>query len=98
MGFALAFLLASLAIVSIHHCQRNLVGLRLVIGGCGPVFAGEAIGRRLLISNPGARQRCRSSPGLSARHTRRRRGRGRQRSLALLLPTVRRGHFPVRCA
>ena len=43
MGFALAFLLTAVAVVSIHHCQRNLDGLRLTVSGCTPVFAGEPL-------------------------------------------------------
>ena len=33
MGFALAFLLTAVTVVSIHHCQRNLTGLRLTVDG-----------------------------------------------------------------
>jgi len=38
MGFALAFVLTAVAVISIHHCQRNLAGLRLSVSGCAPVF------------------------------------------------------------
>src|SRR5690606_22008153 len=95
MGFALAFMLAALAIVSIHQCQRNLAGLQLAIGGCGPVFAGEVLECRLLISNPGNRQRVQiiagperdDTPAVNV-------GPGGSASLALLLTTSRRGSFP----
>jgi uncharacterized protein (DUF58 family) len=40
LGYALAFLLASLALVSTLHTHRNLVGLRLIGSAAGPVFAG----------------------------------------------------------
>lgn len=41
LAFALAFLLASLGIVSILHTWRNLLGLRVEAGRCTAVFAGE---------------------------------------------------------
>ena len=44
MGFALAFLLTAVAVVSIHHCQRNLAGLRLSVSGCDPGLRGRAHG------------------------------------------------------
>lgn len=52
MGFALAFLLTAVAVVSIHHCQRNLAGLRLSVSGGAPVFAGEFLECRVHIANP----------------------------------------------
>lgn len=42
LGFALTFLLASLAVVSIVHTFRNLHGLTFHAGQARPVFAGEA--------------------------------------------------------
>ena len=54
MGFALAFLLTAVAVVSIHHCQRNLAGLRLTVSGCEPVFAGEPLECTLYVDEPGA--------------------------------------------
>ncbi|MGI9330276.1 MAG: DUF58 domain-containing protein [Gammaproteobacteria bacterium] len=41
LGFALTFLLAAVAIVSINHCHYNLAGLRVAALGAEPVFVGE---------------------------------------------------------
>jgi len=41
LAHALAFLLASIAAVSMLHTHRNLHRLRIASGGCAPVFAGE---------------------------------------------------------
>lgn len=57
MAFALAFLLTALAIVSIHHCQRNLAGLRLSAVACPPAFAGEVLNGAVAAKNPGRRPR-----------------------------------------
>ena len=54
LAYLLTFLLASLAIVSILHTQRNLLHLRVVPGGGAPVFAGEAALFRICLHNDGA--------------------------------------------
>ncbi len=54
MGFALAFLLTGIGIVSIHHCHHNLVGLKLKSLGAMPVFAGEQLQFRFVLHNPGS--------------------------------------------
>ena len=41
LGFTLTFLLAGLALVMMHHCHNNLLGLRVRFVGAAPVFAGE---------------------------------------------------------
>lgn len=41
LAYGLTFLLASLALVSSVHTQRNLLGLALMPGGATPVFAGQ---------------------------------------------------------
>ncbi|MEE8119166.1 MAG: DUF58 domain-containing protein [Gammaproteobacteria bacterium] len=41
MGFVLTFFLGGLALVSMHHCHRNLEGLVLRLGKVEPVFAGQ---------------------------------------------------------
>ncbi|NND58817.1 MAG: DUF58 domain-containing protein [Gammaproteobacteria bacterium] len=41
LGLALAFLLAGLAVVTMHHCHRNLSRLRLRLGATGSAFAGH---------------------------------------------------------
>jgi len=69
MGFALAFVLTAVAVVSIHHCQRNLAGLRLSVSGCTPVFAGEPMECTLHVTNPGRMPRWQIAAGPAAERT-----------------------------
>ncbi len=41
LSFLLTFLLVGLGFVSMHSCQRNLVGLEISFAGVDPVFAGD---------------------------------------------------------
>ena len=69
MGFALAFLLTAVAVVSIHQCQRNLAGLRISVSGCDPVFAGEPMECTLHVTNPGRGPRWQIAAGPAAERT-----------------------------
>lgn len=69
MGFALAFLLTAVAVVSIHHCQRNLAGLRLSVSGCEPVFAGEPMECTLHVTNPDRGPRWQIAAGPATERT-----------------------------
>jgi uncharacterized protein (DUF58 family) len=51
LSFVLTFLLAGIGFVSMHQCQRNLVGLELTFAGADPVFAGQAIRFRIAVTN-----------------------------------------------
>ncbi len=51
LSFVLTFLLVGLGLVSMHQCQRNLVGLELGFAGADPVFAGQAAQFRIAITN-----------------------------------------------
>lgn len=51
LSFVLTFLLAGIGFVSMHQCQRNLVGLELTFAGTEPVFAGQTLSFRIAISN-----------------------------------------------
>ena len=51
LSFALTFLLIGIGFVSMHQCQRNLVGLELSFAGTDPVFAGQPIRFRVAITN-----------------------------------------------
>lgn len=53
MGYALTFLLGSMALVSMLHTHRNLLGLRIEAGKMPPVFAGETAQFQLWIDNRG---------------------------------------------
>ena len=47
----LTFVLVGIGFVSMHQCQRNLVGLELTFAGADPVFAGQAIRFRIAVTN-----------------------------------------------
>ena len=51
LSFVLTFILAGLGFVSMHQCQRNLVGLELSFAGVEPVFAGQFAQFRIAITN-----------------------------------------------
>ena len=51
LSFVLTFILASIGLVSMHQCQRNIVGLELRFAGVEPVFAGQSALFRIAISN-----------------------------------------------
>jgi len=53
LAYLLAFLLASMAVVSLLHAQRNLLKLRVTAAGSDPVFAGEASRFRICLHNDG---------------------------------------------
>ena len=51
LSFVLTFVLIGIGFVSMHQCQRNLVGLELTFAGADPVFAGQAIRIRIAVTN-----------------------------------------------
>jgi uncharacterized protein (DUF58 family) len=51
LSFVLTFLLAGIGFVSMHQCQRNLVGLEIAFAGVDPVFAGQAAEFKIAITN-----------------------------------------------
>lgn len=52
LAFVLTFILIGIGFVSMHQCQRNLVGLELSFAGTNSVFAGQTMRFRVAISNP----------------------------------------------
>jgi uncharacterized protein (DUF58 family) len=94
MGFALAFAITALAIVSIHHCQANLAGLRVSVAGGAPAFAGGQLTCEVRLDNPALAHRRQLALGpddpdgpmvdLEA---------GSARSVTLQLPASRRGRI-----
>lgn len=58
MGFALAFLLTGLGLVTMHHCHNNLLGAQIRFTGAKPVFAGQACRFRMALKNHSRAQRC----------------------------------------
>jgi len=53
LAYLLTFLLAGMALVSILHTQRNLLGLELTVIGGDPVFAGEESRFQVCLRNSG---------------------------------------------
>jgi len=51
LSFVLTFMLTGLGFVSMHQCQRNLVGLEVSFAGVDPVFAGQAAEFKIAITN-----------------------------------------------
>jgi uncharacterized protein (DUF58 family) len=51
LAYLLTFLLASMAVVSLLHAQRNLLRLRITVAGSEPVFAGEPATFRVCLHN-----------------------------------------------
>jgi uncharacterized protein (DUF58 family) len=91
LAYLLTFLLASMAVVSLLHTQRNLLKLHVSVAGGEPVFAGEpALFRICLRNDSGARYalRVESAHGvlplfdIPARDT---------RCVTLSVPAVKRG-------
>lgn len=52
LALALAFLLGALGLTAMHHCHRNLAGVRLSSAITEPVFAGQQARFRIAIENP----------------------------------------------
>lgn len=57
LAFALTFWLASVALVSMHHAHRNLLGLSIRTVEAEPVFAGQAARFTLTLAHDAGRQR-----------------------------------------
>ena len=58
LGLGLTFLLASLGLVTMQACHRNLETLVAREAGTEPTFAGQAAIFRLVLANPGGALRC----------------------------------------
>jgi len=53
LAYLLTFLLASMAVVSLLHAQRNLLALHVTAAGGDPVFAGSPAAFRICLRNDG---------------------------------------------
>ena len=51
LSFVLTFLLVGVGFVSMHQCQRNLVGLEISFAGVDPVFAEQTAEFKIAITN-----------------------------------------------
>lgn len=57
LSFALTFLLTALGFVSMHVCQRTLVGLDVKFAGVDPVHAGQGANFRIAVTNRAQKRR-----------------------------------------
>ena len=93
LSFVLTFLLTGLGFVSMHQCQRNLVGLELSFAGVDPVFAGQAAEFQIAITNHSKNRRSHLqiySGGVTSNIADL--APGESRVFHLEIPTGRRGH------
>lgn len=96
MGFALTFFLASMAIVSLYLCHRNLAGLRISLADAEPVHAGQPLRCVLALANDGGRSRHQIAAGPDDRSAERLDlPPGGSGTLVLLGMTHRRGLHPL---
>jgi uncharacterized protein (DUF58 family) len=92
MGIGLTFLLASLGLVAMHACHRNLETLIARGAGSEPPFAGKEAVFRVALANPGGAARCEIetsagiSPGSPVTVAA-----GSESTVSLHVPTQRRG-------
>ncbi len=57
LGLALTFLLGGLAVVAMHHCHHNMVGLSIRFVGVEPVFAEQRAEFRFALEGRGSHER-----------------------------------------
>jgi uncharacterized protein (DUF58 family) len=98
MAFALAFLLAGLGLVAMHHTHGNLVNVEVRAGPTDPVFAGELAHFEVHVHNLAARPRYSVSVGWPRQPVAATADVGPEDTAALKLPLVaeRRGWLPAR--
>jgi uncharacterized protein (DUF58 family) len=69
LALMLAFLLAALGFVAMHHCHRNLAGLRIHSMANEAVFAGQTAYCQLAIDNPSTQARFALQAESAQQHT-----------------------------
>lgn len=65
LGLAVTFLMGGIALVTMHHCHRNLSGLTLRYGGDKPAFVGQKVVFRVTLVNDSSAPRF----GLTLSHS-----------------------------
>ncbi len=96
LGFALTFLLAGLAIVTLHECHNNLLGIEVRIAGALPVCAGEDARFRIALTNTSSVTRFELEIAAAGKEIGPVDiGAGQTVILALPLPTEQRGRMPL---
>lgn len=96
LGLAVAFLLAGLGLVTMHHCHRNLSGLVVRYGADEPAFAGQPVRFDVTLVNDSAAARF----GLTLRRDNEQTisvhlEPGEHRTLSLHVPTTQRGRVEL---
>jgi len=96
LGLGLAFLLASIGLVAMHHCHGNLLGLELRLAGTESAFSGGEVVFRLLLENRSvtARPQVELAAGSAPASVADVPAAGQAR-VELRLPAVRRGRVPL---
>lgn len=96
LALMLAFLLAALGFVAMHHCHRNLAGLRVHSMANEPVFAGQVAQLQLSVDNPSPQARFALQAETGTHHTAPEHVPAHaQAILRLPLGTTRRGWFKL---
>lgn len=96
LAYALTFLLGSLAVVSMLYTHRNLFRLRLSVGACAPVFAGETASFRIHLADDGDTSRF----GVAVMHDKKEIARvdipaRSSADINLNVPAMQRGPLPI---
>ena len=92
LALMLAFLLAALGFVAMHHCHRNLLGLSIHSMANEPAFAGESATFQLSLDNHSPQPRFALRMETGAHHTQMMLVAEQAQSvLRIALPTTRRG-------
>jgi uncharacterized protein (DUF58 family) len=96
LALFLTFTLVGVALVAMHQCHRNLLGIALTAASAGAVFAGERARLELALGNPGRLRRFAVQAAVATT-----RGAGADLEpdgsarLGVLLATTRRGRVPI---
>ncbi len=91
LGLGLTFLLASLGLVTMQACHRNLETLIAREAGTEPPFAGQDAIFHLALANPGGAARCDLEATAASAHEPVSIGAGGEATVNLRVPTRRRG-------
>ena len=91
LGLAFAFLLASVALVTMHHCNRNLLGLQVDVTPQVDAFAGREANFEFVLRNDSKVERrdvqicCRTAAGMRSVEA------GSSESVPVAIPVLQRG-------
>jgi uncharacterized protein (DUF58 family) len=96
LSFVLTFLLVGLGFISMHQCQRNLVGLEISFSGIDPVYAGQLADFKIAVTNHSGKHRHQLQIYVgSITSAIEDLAPGESRVLHLEIPTDRRGHIAL---